>query len=109
MANGNPNGRNQGNKTRPIGIQTIFRSPTEGHDAYGRDSHVVKDEFPTRIDEVSKTLFYLGWAILNEGEDEPCWKIRRIQQMGDVWYQEYAYANQFYRYKWTERSFLPYA
>lgn len=104
-----PNGRNQGNKTRPIGIQTIYRSPTEGHDAYGRDSHVVKDEFPTRIDEVNDYLYYLGWAELGEGEDQPCWKIRRIRKVGSVWYQEYAYGNQFYRYVWDDRSSLPYA
>lgn len=103
-------GTNKYNISRPIGLEiNPLRSPTEGHDAHGRPSQIVKDEFPTRIDQVSDTLFYLGWAELGEDESEPYWKIRRIQQIGSVWYQEYAYANQFYRYKWTERSTLPYA
>jgi hypothetical protein len=103
-------GTNKGNKFRPIGAEVNpFRSPTEGHDAAGRPSQIVKDEFPTRIDEVSDTLFYLGWAELNTPESDSFWKIRRIQQIGNVWYQEYASANQFYRNKWTERAILPYA
>lgn len=104
-----PSGRDKGNIVRPIGIEIDpYQSPTEGHSAEGRPSQIVKDEFPTRIDEVSDTLFYLGWAILGEGESEPYWKIRRIQQVGTVWEQKYAYGNQFYRYKWLDRSVLPY-
>lgn len=102
-------GTDKGNNYRPIGVQIQpFRSPTEGHDANGRPSQIVKDEFPNRIDNVSDTLLYLGWAELNTAEDASFWKIRRIQQIGNVWYQEYAYANQFYRNKWTERTNLPY-
>ena len=103
-------GKNKGNVVRPIGaLVDPFRSPTEGHDANGRPSQIVKDEFPTRIDEVSTTLFYLGWAELNTVESEPSWKIRRIQQIGNVWFQEYSFGNQFYRYKWSQRANLPYA
>lgn len=102
-------GRDKGNKFRPIGIEVNpFQSPTEGHDANGRPSQIVKDEFPTRIDEVSDTLFYLGWAELGSSESDKVWKIRRIQQVGNVWEQKYAYGNQFYRYKWNDRSILPY-
>ena len=104
-----PSGRNKGNVVRPIGIDIDpFRSPTEGNTAEGRPSQIVKDEFPTRIDEVSNTLFYIGWAILGEEEDQPFWKIRRIQQVGSVWEQKYAFGNQFYRSKWTDRASLPY-
>ena len=60
-------------------------------------------------DEVNDFLYYLGWAELNSAEDEEVWKIRRIRKVGSVWYQEYAYGNQFYRYKWSERSTYPYA
>ena len=75
-------GRDKYNTFSPIGIEIDpLRSPTEGHDAHGRQSQIVKDEFPTRIDEVSKTLFYLGLAELGQTEDEPYWKIRRIQQI----------------------------
>ena len=103
-----PSGRDKGNVVRPIGVEIDFKSPTEGHDANGRPSQIVKDEFPTRIDEVSDTLFYLGWAELGSSESDPVWKIRRIQQVGTVWEQKYAYGNQFYRYKWSDRSVLPY-
>jgi len=103
-------GRDKYNKYRPIGTEIApLRSPTEGHDAHGRPSQIVKDEFPTRIDEVSKTLFYLGWAELGELDDQPYWKIRRIRQIGNVWYQEYADGGQWYRHKWTERSLLSYS
>jgi len=89
------------------------RWPTEGTDAYGREAQVVKDEVTTRVDEVSKTLFYLGWAEYGMPEDEPFWKIRRIQQVGSVWEQKYAVdgydgPNQFYRFKWSRRYFLTY-
>lgn len=105
-----PSGRNKANILRPIGTMAIpERYDTEGTDAHGRPSQIVKDEFPTRIDEVNDTLYYLGWAELNSDEDDNVWKIRRIRQIGSVWHQEYAFGNQFYRYKWTERSSLPYA
>jgi len=102
-------GNNAGNKLRPVGANTNpEKYSTEGTDAQGRYTVIVKDEIPTRIDEVSDTLFYLGWAEFGDDEDDPVWKIRRIQQIGNVWYQEYAYGGQWYRYKWTERSLLPY-
>lgn len=103
-------GKDKGNKLRPIGIEIEpLRSPTQGHDANGRPSQIVKDEFPTRIDEVNDSLFYLGWAELGADENAPCWKIRRILKIGNVWRQEYAFGNQFYRYIWTDRGTLPYA
>ena len=105
MASGN----NQGNRVRLIGIEiNPLRSPTEGHSAEGRPSQIVKDEFATRIDEVSDTLYYLGWAELGADEGEKVWKIRRIQQVGTVWEQKYAFGTQFYRYVWDDRSIIPY-
>ena len=102
-------GRNRFNKYRAIGTNTApERYDTEGTDAHGRPTVIVKDESPTRIDEVNDFLYYLGWAEYGQEEDEPVWKIRRIQKIGNVWYQEYAYGGQWYRYKWTERSLLPY-
>ena len=95
------------------------RWATEGSSAFGREVHITKDEFPTRIHEVSKTLFYLGWAELNSAEDEEVWKIRRIQQISTVWEQKYAYdgygaehegrGNEFFRFKWSERYLLNYS
>ena len=84
------------------------RWATEGHDAYGRESQIVKDESPTRVDEVSDTLFYLGWAKSTVNEDEPIWKIRRIQLVGSVWELKYANGNQYYRSIWDDRAILTY-
>jgi len=101
--------KNTGNISRPIGVQIDpIRYPTEGTDANGRPSTIIKDEFPTRIDVVSDTLYYLGWAELNTSDNDNAWKIRRIQQVGSVWEQKYAYGNQFYNNKWSDRSLLPY-
>lgn len=88
------------------------RWATEGHNAYGREAQIVKDEITTRVDEVSDSLFYLGWAEYGMAEDEPYWKIRRIQQVSTVWEQKYAVdatgPNEFFRFKWSERYFLDY-
>jgi len=101
--------KNFGNVCRPIGIEiNPIKYPTEGTDANGRTTQIIKDEFPTRIDIVSDTLYYLGWAELGTSDSDNGWKIRRIQQVGSVWEQKYAYGNQFYRYKWSDRSLLSY-
>jgi hypothetical protein len=90
----------------------------EGSNAFGREVQIVKDEIPTRIDCVSDSLVYLGWAEWGEAEDEPYWKIRRIQKIGTVWEQRYASdlygadynerGNEFFRFKWSERYSLDY-
>lgn len=100
---------NTGNKFRPIGDDTVFKSPTEGHDATGSQVNIVRDEFPLRIDIVSDELYYIGWAVLGASETSPEWKIRRIVKSGNVWNIGFAFGNQYYRYKWSDRASLPYA
>lgn len=95
-------------KSRPIGIQKEILVPTEGHSAEGRSVIIARDEEATRIDEVSDTLFYIGYAELGTSEAANAWKIKRIQQVGNVWEQKYAGGDRFYRYRWTERSLLNY-
>ena len=95
------------------------RWATEGSSAFGREVQLVKYETPTRIDEVSDTLYFLGWAEWGMPEDEPFWKIRRIQQISTDWEQKYAYdgygaehegrGNEFFRFKWSERYLLNYS
>jgi hypothetical protein len=90
----------------------------EGSNAFGREVQIVKDEIPTRIDQVSDSLIFLGWAEFGALEDEPVWKIRRIQQFGTVWEQRYAAdpygsnyherGNEFFRFNWSERYMLDY-
>jgi hypothetical protein len=89
------------------------RWPHEGSDSYGREVQIVKDEIPTRIDCVNDSLVFLGWAEFGELENEPYWKIRKIEKIGTVWEQRYAVddysgPNQFYRFKWSDRYSLTY-
>jgi hypothetical protein len=101
----NATGRNKGTVVRPIGTNTNpIKFDTEGTDANGREIVLARPEVPTRIDEVSKTLFYLGWAELATDESDLLWKIRRIQQVGSVWEQKYVNGNEFYRSSWTLRA-----
>ena len=103
-----PNGRNKWNIFRPVGADQTFLSDNEGTDAKGRQTQVVRDEYPTRIDEVTDSLIYMGWAELGSDDDDPRWKIRRIQQVGNVWQQKYVGGEEVYRHRWTERSILSY-
>jgi hypothetical protein len=105
----NATGRNKATKLRPIGTNTApIKFDTEGTDANGREIVLARPEVPTRIDEVSDTLFYLGWAELATPTSEPLWKIRRIQQVGTVWEQKYVNGEEFYRYVWDDRSSYDY-
>lgn len=105
----NATGRNKANVVRPIGTNTNpIKFDTEGTDANGREIVLARPEVPTRIDEVSDSLFYLGWAELDTLESETLWKIRRIQQVGTVWEQKYVNGNEFYRYVWNDRASYAY-
>jgi hypothetical protein len=105
----NATGRNKGTVVRPIGTNTNpIKFDTEGTDANGREINLTRPEIPTRIDEVSKSLFYLGWAELDTLTSETYWKIRRIQQVGSVWEQKYVNGNEFYRYIWDDRASYAY-
>jgi len=101
--------RNRGNKMRAIGLNEVpIKIPNEGSDAHGRETIIIKDESPTRIDEVSDTLYYLGYAEYGSDERDEVWKIRKIQQVSGVWEQKYAYGNQHFRYAWEQRDTYPY-
>ncbi len=105
----NATGRNKGNSVRPIGTNTHpIKFDTEGTDANGRIIVLSRPEIPTRIDEVSDTLFYLGWAELATDEGDLLWKIRRIQQVGSIWEQKYVNGEEFYRHAWDDRASLVY-
>lgn len=105
----NATGRDKATKLRPVGFNiNPIKFDTEGTDANGRQIVLSRPEIPTRVDQVNDTLFYLGFAELATGEDEPFWKIRRIQQVGSVWEQKYVNGDEFYRYIWDDRSSYAY-
>ena len=79
------------------------------HDAYGYQTVIGKSDSPTRIDEVSNTLFYLGWAVYGAAEDRAVWRIKEISQTGSVWNQKYANGNEEFLNKWTERGIISYS
>lgn len=104
------NNNNKYSKFRPAGLNmNPLKLSTEGTDAHGRETLIVKDENPTRIDMVNDNLYYLGWSEYGSDENESVWKIRKIELVGTVWKQLYANGEQFYRFKWSERSILNYS
>lgn len=67
------------------------------------------DREPTKIDEVSTTLYYVGWSLNNgDSDSSPLWKIKRIQQVGSVWEIKYADGNYDFDNVWSDRSSLVY-
>lgn len=101
--------RNLKGVSRPIGANEILiKPPHQGTDADGSSVVIVRDENPTRIDEVTSELIYLGWAEYGEDESAPVWKIRRIQLVGTVWEQKYVQGKQEYIFVWNDRSSYTY-
>lgn len=93
----------------PIGTnQMPNRIPHEGTTSQGRDVLNVRDEIPTRIDEVSDTMIYMGWGRPGANENSAIWKIKRTYKINTVWYQEYADGNEFFDNIWANRSSLNY-
>ena len=66
---------------------------------------------PFRVDEVTDTLYYIGY--LNEGasnpdENEPIWIIKRISQTGTVWKIELADGDSTFNKVWADRALIEY-
>lgn len=82
--------------------------PTNGTNANGLNVFITKNESPNRIDEISDTMYYLGWGESGVLDSEPKWKIKRIYKIDTVWYQEFANGEEFYNNIWDDRSTLIY-
>lgn len=92
---------------------TDYRDPASmichhNFDAYQYQVILGKADSPTRIDVVSDTLFYLGWAVYGAIEDQPVWRIKQILQSGTVWSQKFANGNEEFTNKWTDRGTISY-
>jgi len=74
-----------------------------------REYNLRLGDFPQLIDEVSNTLTYVGYA-LTVGADQgsAVWKIKKIEQIGTVWYVQYANGDDQYINIWNNRSILNY-
>lgn len=77
----NGNGKNTSTVSRDIRENTsLVKFPTEGSDSNGRDVVLVRPEYATRIDEVSESLVYVGYAEMGSIDNVfPEW-----EQIGEV-------------------------
>ena len=97
------------NEFKPPGFyESLYRKPVQNKDSYGNDSVTIKNESPTRIDQHTDELIYLGWGILGEIESEPKWKIKKVEYENGVWTQKYADGNMLYDNIWSNRIDLNY-
>ena len=88
---------------------TIPRFPHEGNTAKGSEVLIISNEEPTRIDEASAILTYLGFAKLGANENDAVWKIKRIEESGNVTSITYADGNKLHDNIWADRVLLNYS
>lgn len=74
----------------------------------GREIIKTSFEEALRIDEVTSTLTYLGYANLGANDNDAVWKIKRIQQIGTVTTINYADGNKLFDNVWNNRASLNY-
>lgn len=66
---------------------------------------------PFRVDEVSTSLYYIGYLNIGASapdENEPMWRIKRISQAGTVWKIELADGDSSFTKVWADRALLIY-
>lgn len=61
------------------------------------------------IDELSDTEFYIGYSEKNSRSDKEQWRIRRIWQVGSVWYFGFPDGDQSFNFVWDDRLTYTYA
>ena len=63
----------------------------------------VRIEPPTLIDQHSATNFYIGVSQNFKDPSKPYWQIKRIWQVGTVWYSGYPDGDQTFNFTWDQR------
>ena len=64
---------------------------------------------PQKIDEVSTTLVYVGYAqVSGANAAQAVWKIKKIEKIGTVWEFKYADGDELYDNIWNNRYSLNY-
>lgn len=61
------------------------------------------------IDELSDTEVYIGYSQENSRSDKEQWRIRRIWQVGSVWYFGFPDGEQEFKFVWDDRLTYTYA
>lgn len=74
-----------------------------------REFNLRLGEFPSKIDEATAILVYVGYA-QNLGVDPTLekWKIKKIEKVGTVWEIKYADGDELYDNIWDNRASLNY-
>lgn len=88
---------------------TVTRYPHQSNTVEGRETVITVIEEPTRIDEVSSTLTYLGFADLGSVDGDAVWKIKRLEQSGNVTTITFADGNRLHDNVWSDRASLNYS
>lgn len=63
----------------------------------------------TLIDQVSTTEFFLGTSRSFKDLAKPNWRIKRIWQVGTVWFEGYPNGNQDFVFIWDSRGIYAYS
>lgn len=64
---------------------------------------------PQKIDELSDTLVYIGYALVSGANPaSAAWKIKKIEKVGTVWEFTYADGDDLYDNVWNNRYSLNY-
>ena len=63
----------------------------------------------TLIDQVSSTEFFLGTSRSFKDPAKANWRIKRIWQVGTVWYEGYPNGNQDFTFIWDSRALYIYS
>lgn len=64
---------------------------------------------PQRIDEITTTLVYIGYAQVSAPDPSlDLWKIKRIEKVGTVWEIRYADGDELYDNIWNNRFSINY-
>lgn len=80
----------------------------ETTDANGNQVVKTSEEEATKIDEVSSSLTYVGYAVLGADPSQPVWKIKKITTSGTVTSIQYPDGKKTFSFIWDDRTTLTY-
>ena len=80
----------------------FWKMPGEKRLAYLTDGE------PMRVDEVSPTLTYLGYAPVASSPADAVWKIKRVQVIGTETIFSYADGDKNFNNIWNDRATITY-
>jgi hypothetical protein len=74
-----------------------------------REYNMRLGQYPQKIDEISSTLVYVGYAQVSAADPTlVVWKIKKIEKVGTVWEIRYADGDELYDNVWDNRFSINY-